>query len=91
MKVGHYENAGTDLKVWGHVQTSEVLCHPQSKVLANHLFLAHIDGMKALMALATGEGLEVPGSCRQGTGMFSLGEKASTDVTMPLYHIHQSM
>lgn len=71
--MGHYEGGGTDLKVWGQVQTSEVLCHPQRKVLANHLFLAHFDGMKALVALATGEGLEVPGSCKQGTDMFSLG------------------
>lgn len=59
--MGHDEGGGT----WGQVQTSEVLSHPQSRVLANHLFLAHIDGMKALIALATGEGLEVPGSCRE--------------------------
>lgn len=69
MKVGHDEDGGTHLKLWGQVQTSDVLCHPQSKVLANHFFLAHLDGMGALIASAAGKGLELPGSCRKGTGM----------------------
>lgn len=69
MKVAHDEDGGTHLKLWGQVQTSDVLCHPQSQVLANHFFLPHLDGMEALIALAAGKGLELPGSCRQGTDM----------------------
>lgn len=55
MKVGHEEDGGTHLKLWRQVQTSDVLCHPQSHVLANHFFLPHLDGMEALIALAAGK------------------------------------
>lgn len=69
-------------KVWGQVQTSEWLCHPQSKVLVNHFFLANTDGMKALIALANGEGLEPPGSCRKVCSVWGKSKHRCQNATL---------